>query len=1066
MLDADATTSGLDLRARISLRQAIGIGTNDSGVSSVSVNGATTGNHAARSPQSSTSEAVVQHAQRETVPPRARERAVHAPAARRAPADDVEQSTSPPPAREIEPEGDGSRRAWPGQQVIINKEDARLSFLRRRIESGAQLTSEQRRAAVEVGLLSRDAMPVLNDPGYDSDEVETLDELRARVEQSRVKRVRTVPSASSGGGNAATAPKDQSRSVSFAKGTAVRKPPVPRKEYEAAMARQQRGESNATDEITLSHAISRGVEKEVRRREIHVGSAKPHANASEAAQNQREDRAAPSGSLRVLEPELFEVLLAEPLPKCNIPKRTDPVDAPERLTDPPGPFTTAELLPAGVYEAVVRHGVQVKHALQRARRGEDAWKHAKSARPEALILEEHEALNPCARGYVWRKRADRDLWDAVQPSSWPEDPPQSSIKVKEFLELAKQEGLVDHELIAWVQHGFPGPQGMPNRTVIGFPHVGALKFPKEFDETNKRDIENEFVSYGHEFPEFWPCVCDPMNIVIQKGKPRATIDKTMRLASRAHPEPVESYNDHIDLDEERARVGTLSLPTTKIFSRGAAILLTCGLTVKGGKFDLSTFYRMWGKQRAAVHLSGRVLETLFGHDFRVNFGERDAPDHCCRGSDAMAFFMRRELRRLDAEYPSKAPKVLEWLALRMGLATEADDYHDPEFRWAMLFFLIYYIDDSGLAVICDGPLVNTKGEPKLEIMQRQDGSEVRVHLERPEYYFFVCMSIATRIGHLTPVKKQDAMGLRFELLGIDIDLQTQRRLLTAEKRRSYLADVRRVRKGDKRLPNGLVKVKHEDANSMVHKLNFAAEVIAGGRQHLFYLRKAVHSPNELEDSAVIIDSKADGELAWWIHQLEKSDELGVPLASRWDFPCSSESTIVRYSDASREVGNLEESGFGAWAVVRGVFVYVVDRWTADEIAKFSINVLEAKAKDVSGAIIVQYAQAMGCKVTHTMAYIDNSTAEYVAERGRTHSDPMHELNLARQQWLLDLGIYETTERVASIDNDVADLLSRGDVDEALRFPSTSGLKIKKLNIPPELRDMSELTPTWPQPSGN
>ena len=792
---------------------------------------------------------------------------------------------------------------------------------------------------------------------------------------------------------------------------------------------------------------------------LHPGSSKPHAPAEQQAEHQRADRAAPSGSLRQLEPESEERLRVKPFPTCNIPKRTDPEDPPERIANPPGPFTTAELIPDGVVPRVAAHGQAVSALLKRARRGKNGWKVARRLRPEALILEEHEALNPCGRGYVWRKRVDADLWDAVQPSSWPDDTPDTSIKVKEFCAMAKEYGLTDKQLVSWAMHGFPGPK-MPNRAVIGFPHVGALKHAGAFEEKNQKDIMNGFVSHGHEFPEFWPCVCDPMNLVVQNGGTRATIDKTMKLSSSDHPEPVESYNDHIDLDAERAEVGGLSLPTTSVFGTGAAVLLTCGLRVKGGKFDLSTYYRMWGKQRASVHLSGRVLETLFGHDFRVNFGERDAPDHCCRGSDALTFFIRTELRRLDKEYPCKVPGVVAWLAMRMGLAREAGEADDPLFRWALLSFVIYYIDDAGLAVICDGPLCNTKGEPKVEIVTRGDGSQVKIHLERPEFYYTAAMAIVERTGQKAPVTKQDPMSYRFELLGIDVDLDVQRLLLTRIKRWSYQAMLREVRSGKQRLENGLAVCEHDQINSLVHKLNFASAVIVTGRQHLFYLRKAIKAPNRLEWHAVIIDTKADGELEWWDAQLEHSDDHGVPLATRSDFPCSSDSNIVRYSDASREEKAPRNSGFGAWAVIRDVFVYLFGRWTLAEIKAFSINVLEAHAKDMSGVTIIEYAKSIGCNVTHTMAYVDNSTAEHVAERGRTRSDPLHELNLQRQEWLRREGIVETTERVASIDNDVADALSRLDVEEALRYPRAAGLRVLELQVDPERRKTSHLTPTW------
>ena len=47
--------------------------------------------------------------------------------------------------------------------------------------------------------------------------------------------------------------------------------------------------------------------------------------------------------------------------------------------------------------------------------------------------------------------------------------------------------------------------------------------------------------------------------------------------------------------------------------------------------------------------------------------------------------------------------------------------------------------------------------------------------------------------------------------------------------------------------------------------------------------------------------------------------------------------------------------------------------------------------------------------------------------------------ITRQEHATKEGIHIANERVASIDNDIADLLSRGDVNDALRFPVTAGL---------------------------
>ena len=99
-------------------------------------------------------------------------------------------------------------------------------------------------------------------------------------------------------------------------------------------------------------------------------------------------------------------------------------------------------------------------------------------------------------------------------------------------------------------------------------------------------------------------------------------------------------------------------------------------------------------------------------------------------------------------------------------------------------------------------------------------------------------------------------------------------------------------------------------------------------------------------------------------------------------------------------------------------------------------------------------------MTHSLAFTDNSTAEHVAEKGRPSTEALHQLNAARQHWLVAQRVSQRSERVASIDNDVADLLSRGDVAEALRFAEASQLPIERLAVEPAEYDTSALPPTW------
>ena len=131
-------------------------------------------------------------------------------------------------------------------------------------------------------------------------------------------------------------------------------------------------------------------------------------------------------------------------------------------------------------------------------------------------------------------------------------------------------------------------------------------------------------------------------------------------------------------------------------------------------------------------------------------------------------------------------------------------------------------------------------------------------------------------------------------------------------------------------------------------------------------------------------------------------------------------------------------------MIRGIFYYVYVLWTRAEIEVHSINVLEAHARDICGRVFLDKAKDLGCVITHTIAFVDNTSAELIAENGRTSTATLHTLNKIRLEDLSSRGIYETNERVTSIDNDVADLISRGDIEGALRFPRDCNLTCVEL----------------------
>ena len=256
----------------------------------------------------------------------------------------------------------------------------------------------------------------------------------------------------------------------------------------------------------------------------------------------------------------------------------------------------------------------------------------------------------------------------------------------------------------------PGAPNMPVFANLASPHVGALENAKTFVELAEKDSKAGFVTFGHEFPDVWPCNIDPMNVVIQGEKGRLTIDKS--ILSSGDPElPSFNLSINLEVDEEGKRY---RLVRHWQFSRAAAILDTAcvglsGIQLKLAKLDWESYFRKHGKQRAHVHQSGRLLADGYGTDWRVNFGESNAPDHTGRSSNAVLFFIRRELARLEAAYPTRHPQLRAWLRYRLEVL-EASAAPVEEFCGAMPFFVMAYVDDLGFAIVDDFEFIDAVWE--------------------------------------------------------------------------------------------------------------------------------------------------------------------------------------------------------------------------------------------------------------------------------------------------------------------------------------------------------------------
>ena len=141
-------------------------------------------------------------------------------------------------------------------------------------------------------------------------------------------------------------------------------------------------------------------------------------------------------------------------------------------------------------------------------------------------------------------------------------------------------------------------------------------------------------------------------------------------------------------------------------------------------------------------------------------------------------------------------------------------------------------------------------------------------------------------------------------------------------------------------------------------------------------------------------------------------------------------------------------------------LYVHGLWEPWELAQLSINVLELAAMQFGTFTFLEWAASHGCPISHVMEFTDNTAAEHSAERGKPHTERLSALVRERYHRLVELGVHSSVERVASVDNDVADGLSRGGAKlaDALRIVASSGYPLERLTIGGRVRSLAPLRP--------
>ena len=120
--------------------------------------------------------------------------------------------------------------------------------------------------------------------------------------------------------------------------------------------------------------------------------------------------------------------------------------------------------------------------------------------------------------------------------------------------------------------------------------------------------------------------------------------------------------------------------------------------------------------------------------------------------------------------------------------------------------------------------------------------------------------------------------------------------------------------------------------------------------------------------------------------------------------------------------------------------------------------LELAAENMGTFAFIAQTRALGYDLAHSLDFVDNTAAEYSADRGKPSAAGMQELVRRRFTALDELGVYSSVERITSVDNEWADALSRGEerVQDVLRMARSLGLLTQRLQPAPEWRSLSGL----------
>ena len=664
----------------------------------------------------------------------------------------------------------------------------------------------------------------------------------------------------------------------------------------------------------------------------------------------------------------------------------------------------SQIIPRVTLRKTLRQLRRISECLESARLGD--IKRAIALRPPPLHIPSHLMFTPEATGYgvLDLRPILLGLGPAVQlhPSSYPHAPPNSAVHAA-FC-LLHSYGFPDLQIVSFECHGFKDRCDMPLETMLSPPNISTLHAVAVFAKEMIKAREAGFISDFFVFCPSWPFVGDPITIAWRKDKPRLCWDKSGPRVPYFTP-----FNSSLTL----ADLPIICYVSIACLSRDAAILASSKAEVLVWGGDLNKFYRQSGRQRADVWKQGVISPQGCSFDDRCQFGDADQCNHQNRHAFHGIWILRRLIKCLDDLFPSRCSLVIQFIFERRQNGCDI-----------LLGVVFSFFDDVHGASIND-QIFSPDGSP----LKTAKGSFVF----RAELHFGAMLSVFQSMGHSFGEDKLQPPSFTLTLLGALLRMRERHVVVHPEKRPLYCEELLKAETAD--------SMCRDELNSLAHKMIYCSSIIVRMRPWLFPIFRCLYA--RVCTARALLTDAARVALRRCRLALEFADDHPLPFAAIDAFPLASSSDLMAiYADAA---GDGAAPGWGYWWVMNGCLLFAWGEWTPAQLL-LPIHALELWTSSV--ALMSAYSQHKGEVNPLMLEYTDNAASEFVADSQQSRCPYLQHLIAARSDFFDASGVCSLPQRVSSVHNLWADLLSRGEVARVIASAVRLGLRPCRL-FPPD-----------------